>query len=476
MHIGLDFGTTNSGAAVYDGRQVHAFSLDPHSRDPTVMRSALYITREHETYIGQEAIDVYYQQNIGRPSRMSRQWVGEIELTVGDVGTRKGYPIGPTTFVRDVYTLVDELMPGRLLRSLKSGLATPHEGTTLFGRFYELEDLIAVYLRQIRERVEAEAGERVEGVVMGRPVHFEGSSGRQAAYDQRAEERLRRAALAAGYPEVRFELEPVAAALHYERRLGETEQNVLVFDFGGGTLDITVARVGGSRAARVGGRGTGRAGAQGARKVYATGGLAIAGDTFDTAIIEGLLLDHFGRGTTWGEDAAPFPDHYTDALVQWQTIPELGRPETIRFLQTAQATSNHPDRLRALESLLTHNYAVHMVDEVEGAKVELSTSPFSQIRLNGENLDLWQPITRSQFETLIAGHARQIQACLLDTVERSGLRRDEIDAVVRTGGSAQIPLFVAMLERLFGAERVVEADVFNSVTAGLAIRASLARF
>ena len=109
MHIGLDFGTTNSGAAFFDGQQVRAFALDPHSRDPTVLRSTLYVTREHEAFVGQEAIDVYYEQNIGRPSRLARQWVGEIEMTVGDVGTRKGYPIGPTTYVRDVYTVVDEL-------------------------------------------------------------------------------------------------------------------------------------------------------------------------------------------------------------------------------------------------------------------------------------------------------------------------------------------------------------------------------
>jgi hypothetical chaperone protein len=461
MQIGLDFGTTNSGAAFFDGERVHAFALDPHSRDPSVLRSTLYVTREHEAFIGQAAIDVYYEQNIGRPSRLARQWVGEIELTVGDVGTRKGYPIGPTTYVRDVYTVVDELQPGRLLRSLKSGLATPHEGTTIFGRFYQLEDLIAVFLRNIRERVEAEAGQAVEGVVMGRPVHFEGSSGRQDEYDRRAEERLRRAALSAGFPEVRFALEPVAAALHYERRI-RAPQNVLVFDFGGGTLDITVMRVG----------------EPGARAVYANGGLAIAGDAFDQAIIEGLLLEHFGRGTTWGEDralgasASRFPDHYTDALVQWQNVPALSRPDTIRFLQTARRTSNHPDRLRALESLLTNNYAVHMVDEVEGCKIELSDRPFGQIRLEGKDLDLWQPVTRTQFETLIAGHARQIEGCVTDTVQRSGLGYDRIDAVVRTGGSAQIPLFVAMLERLFGPEKVVQADVFNSVTAGLAIRAA----
>jgi len=462
MHIGLDFGTTNSGAAVFDGRQVHAFALDPHSRDPTVLRSTLYVTREHEAFVGQEAIDVYYEQNIGRPSRLARQWVGEIELTVGDVGTRKGYPIGPTTYVRDVYAVVDELQPGRLLRSLKSGLATPHEGTTIFGRFYELEDLVALFLRQIRERVEAEAGQPVEGVVMGRPVHFEGSSGRQDDYDRRAEERLRRAALAAGYPEVTFELEPVAAALHYEQRVQEP-QDILVFDFGGGTLDITVMRV----AAQHRGDAQGRH-----RSVYANGGLAIAGDTFDQAIIEGLLLEHFGRGTTWGEDQARFPDHYTDALIQWQNVPSLSRPDTIRFLQTAQRTSNHPDRLRALESLLANNYAVHMVDEVEGSKIDLSTVPFAQIRVEGKNLDLWQAITRTQFETLIAEHARKIKECVIDTLQRSGLSGDQIDAVVRTGGSAQIPLFVAMLERLFGPDKVVQADVFNSVTAGLAIRAA----
>jgi hypothetical chaperone protein len=457
MRIGLDFGTTNSGAAALDGQRVHAFALDPHSRDPAVIRSAMYITREHEVYIGQEAIDVYYRQNIGRPSRMGRRYVGEIELTVGDVGTVKGYPIGPTTYVRDVYALVDELQPGRLLRSLKSGLATPHEGTTIYNRYYELEDLIALYLRTLRERIEAEAGQAVEGVVLGRPVHFEGSSGRQETYDRRAEERLRHAALAAGYGEVTFELEPVAAALHYERTI-DRPQNVVVFDFGGGTLDITVMRVGRQPAGR--------------RRLYATGGLAIAGDVFDQTIIEGLLLDHFGRGSTWGEEGMPFPDRYTEALVHWQTVPELSRPETLRFLQTARLTGSHPTRVRALESLLVHNYAIHLVDEVEQAKIALSTNPFALIRLSGEDLNIWQPITRSQFEVLIAGAARRIEDCLTDTVRRSGLRPDEIDAVVRTGGSAQVPLFVEMLDRLYPG-KVVQADVFSSVTAGLAIRASM---
>jgi hypothetical chaperone protein len=419
MRIGLDFGTTNSGAAVFDGQNVHILPLDPLSHDPGVIRSTLYITRDHQAFIGQEAIDTYYRQNTGRPSRMVRQYVGEIELTFAEVGT----------FVKDVYVLVDELTPGRLLYSLKSELTSGYEGTTIFGRYYELEELIARYLREIRHRVEAETGQAVDGVVLGRM---------------------------AGLRDIAFELEPVAAALHYELT-AKRPQNVIVFDFGGGTLDITVIRIG--------------EGERRQRHVFATGGVGIAGDVFDRRIIEGLMLDHFGRGSTWGEDAAPFPNQYTDALVDWQTIPELGRPETLHFLELAQINGSHPSRVRALESLLINNYAIRLIDEVERAKVALSTAHFALIRLTGQDMDVWQPLTRSQFEAIIAEAARRIEACLLDTLERSGLRVDEVDAVVRTGGSAQIPYFIEMMGRMFDPDRVVLSDVFSGVTAGLAIRA-----
>ena len=66
-----------------------------------------------------------------------------------------------------------------------------------------------------------------------------------------------------------------------------------------------------------------------------------------------------------------------------------------------------------------------------------------------------------------------IEACLLDTLSRSGLETGEIDAVVRTGGSAQIPRFAAMLGRMFGLDKVILSDTFSSVAAGLAVRAEI---
>ncbi len=444
MRIGLDFGTTNSGAAFFDGRQVHLFPLDPAAAFPSVVRSVLYVQRDHRVLIGREAIDTYYRQNSGRPVKIVRQYVGQLEQVYSD-----GLQV-----IEDVFARIDELSPGRLLRSLKSELATGYEGTTIFGRVYQLEELIAIYLREIRRRVEMEIGEKVEAVVLGRPVNFVGSD--ELAHNARAEARLRGAAERAGFRQVAFELEPVAAALHYELSTAEP-QNIIIFDFGGGTLDVTVMRVG----------------RPGERRLFAVGGVGVAGEVFDRRIIEGLLLDHFGSGSTWGEEAIPFPSQYTDALLNWQTILELHRPETLHFLRQAQATGSHPSRVRALEALVVNEEGVRLFDEVERAKIALSASRLAQIRLASEEINIWQPLTRSQFEALIARETARVEECVLDTLARSGLNEGQIDAVVRTGGSAQIPGFIDLLGRLFGPEKVVLSDVFSGVTAGLAIRARM---
>jgi hypothetical chaperone protein len=199
----------------------------------------------------------------------------------------------------------------------------------------------------------------------------------------------------------------------------------------------------------------------------------VAGDVFDHRIVSGALLDHLGRGSTWGENAIPFPTQYTDALLNWQTILELHRPETLHFFRQAQATGSHPARIRALESLVVNDEGVRLFDEVERAKIALSVARFALIRLTGEEIDIWQPLTRSQFEGFITQETGRIEECVLDTLARSGLEAAEIDAVVRTGGSAQIPSFIEMLGRLFAPEKVVLSEVFSGVTAGLAIRAEV---
>jgi len=441
MRIGMDFGTTNSGIAVYDGDRVHVIQLDP-DVNSNVMRSVIYLTRDHEVIVGQHAIELYNTQNINRERRMVRKTVGHVAMDFAD-GLRAE---------TDVHIMVDELEPGRLLRSLKSALATNYTGTRLFGREYMLEQLIAMYLRTARERASEALGEDITEVVMGRPVHF--VSAESDEDDDRAEGRLRKAAELAGFTQVWFEFEPIAAAKHFALSIPQA-QHVLVYDFGGGTLDLTVMRL------------APRAKAE----VLAIGGVGIAGDRFDQRIVEGTLLPHFGQDVTWGDKHLPVPRTLTEQITAWEGLPALATLEVRSFLHRMQAQCSAPARLYALESLIFNFYGFALFESVEGIKRSLSSVPFAALHFEGTDIDIWQPVTRSQFESLTSAEWRRIREAVIDVVKRSGLEPKHIDAVVRTGGSSSIPASLTLLSDIFGADKLMTEDLFAGVTSGLGISA-----
>ncbi len=437
--IGIDFGTTNSSAAIYDGQSVRMLPIDRCGDTPEVVKTILYITRDGKQSIGEEAVRSYQQDNIGRARRFVKKWVGEISYRGADM-----------FYVTDVYAYVDELSPGRLLQYLKTALRMPgYGGTSVFGQRYSAEDLATVYLRALKERVETLLERPVERAVLGRPVHM--ASDAQA--DAQAEGRLRSAARRAGFTDVQLELEPVAAALEYESRVKRAE-NVLIFDFGGGTLDITVIRIGDKEP-----------------HVFSTGGIDVAGSNFDTAIVRAKLLAHFAYGTHYGQDRRPFPRDIVEQVCDWQTLAALGTLEMKGFFDRASAASDHPARVENLESLIFNEYGYSLYSQVEQAKISLSTHYAAAVELRGEGISVWQMLTRAQFEAIIANYRRQVEDCLLETVRASGLGLEQIDRVVATGGSSSIPCFSQMLASLFGPARLVKTSVFTSVTAGLAIKA-----
>ena len=200
MILGMDFGTTNSGAAVYDGRQVRLLPLDPASASPHVARTALYVTNDQKIAIGRQAINRYFDDNAGRPVKMKKVWVGEVEVYGADM-----------FYIADVYAWTDVLSPGRLFLSIKSGLRDPEYQGTVVGQFYySLENLIAIYLSLARMRAERLLGQEVREVVLGRPVRF--SIDPQA--DALAQRRLLESAFRAGFERVYLQKEPIAAAYH----------------------------------------------------------------------------------------------------------------------------------------------------------------------------------------------------------------------------------------------------------------------
>ncbi|MBX3065275.1 MAG: Hsp70 family protein [Anaerolineae bacterium] len=322
----------------------------------------------------------------------------------------------------------------------------------IYGKEYSLEAMIALYLRAARERAEELVGDSIHDVVLGRPVHF--VSAETDADDQRAESRLRQAAKLAGFSQVSFEFEPVAAARHYAQSVSKA-QNILVYDFGGGTLDLTVMHVEPNKTP----------------DILSIGGVGIAGDRFDQRIVENALLPHFGSTVTWGDKKLPVPRNLVEQVTAWEGLAQLATPETRGFLQRMQADCSAPARLFALESLIFNFYGFALFETVEGSKRRLSTNNFDEIRFTGVDIDLWHLITRTQFEQYAMTEWRLIREAINDTVKRSGLTPERIDAVVRTGGSSSIPFGLEMLTELFGEGKLVVEDLFTGVTAGLAIRA-----
>lgn len=438
LNVGIDFGTSNSGVAIYRSGKIQLLPVDPKNLTPEVVKTILYITRDDKSYIGQEAVELYYRHNVNRRRQYVKKRVGEIEYRGSDM-----------FYVMDVFTLVDELQPGRLLQYIKTALRTENfDGTMVFDRYYSTGDLVTLYLRHLKERSEAILGEPITGVTLGRPVKFS----LKPDLDKKSEDTLRQAAYSAGFKDVALELEPVAASLFYEQKLS-TPENVLIFDFGGGTLDITITRLGDSHG----------------RKVYANGGVDIAGSDFDRTIIQKRMLPHFGKGMI---------DHRHDlmelvhAISDWMALPELSVPKARVQLTQAIQNGEAPVRLKRLEALIFNDLAFSFYNAVEAAKITLSSQGASVINLQETDIDVWELYTRVQFEKDIHGYQERIEEILFETMAASGLDFKEIDAVVTTGGSSNIPAFSVMLNQLFGKERVKSSNAFSSVTAGLGILAA----
>lgn len=441
MHIGLDFGTTTTVASVFDGREVRLLPLDPADATPAVMRSMLLISRDGEILVGREAVDAYTAANVGRAIQYEEVYVGTIEMTFDRVGT----------MIKDVHAFVDANSPARLFQSLKTALRDPsYTATDVFGTRMRIEEIAAVYLREVRRRIEGHLGAPVTSLTVGRPVHFTGT----VEGDALVEGRMREACALAGFPSVRFVPEPVAAAYAYWRQIGEP-RTVFVFDFGGGTLDTTVMLLEPGSAP----------------EVLATGGVSIGGDLLDSRIVTGALLPYFGQGATLGPRRLPLPAFIHEHLADWQSIIELNRPGRWEVIEQAVAMGDRPRELRALRALVRNNYGLLLFSEVERAKRLLSGEPVAEVALDVPEISFRHELPRLEFERLIGAEVRAIAACVDETLRAAGARPRDIDVALRTGGSSRIPRFVRLLAERFGAEKLHAMDAFTSVGAGLGVAA-----
>ncbi|MCP4361100.1 MAG: Hsp70 family protein, partial [Chloroflexi bacterium] len=456
MHIGIDFGTTNTTAALFNGRDLQFIPLDPANKDSYLLRSMIYMTRQQETILGINAVQTYLHDNTGRIARLEEKVVGTIENTVSRISRHPTEPDGPIVIVYDVTIEEDVGAPGRLLQSIKTGLRDPdYTGTSIYDRYYTLPELIGILLRHVREKAEQQLGTAVTAVTLGRPVKFSST----AETDSFAETRLREAAQLAGFEQIQFEKEPVAAALFYTQHI-YSPQTLLVFDFGGGTLDLTVMRV------------NERANGHADTHILATQGVLVGGDDLDSAIMRGRVGQYFGAASSIDQQGHPFPAHLSGRLDRWQTIPELSKTENISIIRKARVNGNNAAAFAALECLARKNYGFPLFEEIERTKRQLTNQEEAYLQMQQEEIDLAVSLTRREFQAMIVAEIAAVQLGVDETLRKASLTADQIDVVVTTGGSSLIPVFQNILQRRFAAAELVHSDTFGSVAAGLALRAA----
>jgi len=397
--VGIDFGTTNSAVAIADDAgnvQLVPLTGAPH------WRTVLYFEPGGALTAGGPAIARYVE-------------------TEGD---------------------------GRLIQSIKSHLASAtFSRTTIFGRRWQLEDMIAAYLRQIRAAAPIDLGTRA---VVGRPVRYWGAQTPED--DARAVGRMRDALGKAGFDEVVFEYEPVGAAARYAARL-EREEQIVVADFGGGTTDFSVVRVP---------SGT----------VLATGGIGVSGDAFDARVIDAIVAPALGRGSRYRDEMggeAPVPAWIYGHLRRWHYLSFLKEESTLRLLARVAQGANEPVQIDRLLRVIDEDLGMGLHRAVEGAKVRLSTRDDDRVALDAIELDL--AITRPSFEGWLADDLAAIDRVLDDVLARAGVTAGDIDRVFATGGTSLVPVVRERLAARFGADKLVGGEELTSVAWGLAARA-----
>ncbi len=422
--LGLDFGTTNSAIALVDGEGRSRLARFDADDGPTeTFRSVLYFEEDEDD-------------------------------------GRTHVHAGPNAIAR---YLTSEEKNGRLVQSLKSFLASRlFSATNVMGRVYRLEDLIALLLRPLREQAEERFGVAVERVVAGRPVRFVGAESDED--EELAMTRLTAALHNAGFRHVTFEYEPVGAAYHYEQGL-ERDELILIADFGGGTSDFSLLRVGPSFA------GEGRR----AESILGHDGVGLAGDAFDGKLVRHLVAPRLGRGAEFRSmmgRVLPVPAWIYGHLERWHHVSLLKSRKTLQLLLDLRREALEPEKLEALIHVVRSDLGFLLYRATEHAKRTLSDEARATFRFQHEHVGIAALVPRTRFEEWIAEELVRIEACVDGLLERSGIAPGEVDRVFLTGGSSFVPAVRALFLSRFGEARVTSGAELTSVASGLALRAA----
>lgn len=367
--IGIDLGTTNSVAAYWKGRRARVIENEYSSFTPSVVWIENGIER-----VGRDAKD-----------RLATGSPNIIYSIKRFIGVDYDDPNAQHAIRRSAYET----------RRAENGEVE----VLLDGGYYSPIQISAMILKQVKRDAEIKLGEEVTHAVITVPAYF----------GQRQKNATREAGQLAGLIVPRIIPEPTAAALAFglEEDMNEP-QDVLVYDFGGGTLDVAILSIIDNNF----------------DVLNIDGDRFLGGDDFDNLLVN-EMLDHIKREHRVDLSTDPVAHMRLKSLAERVKI-ELSRQDESRVIGDA-------------------------ITQVNGKPINLSLT-----------------ITRTQFETLITPLVEKSLDIVHRALEGAGIRPGDLDRVLLVGGSTRVPLIRHKLREVFGDKIQIDVDPMQCVGLGAA--------
>lgn len=406
----VDFGTSNSLLSyVSNDGKIVPVPLDINSS--LVLRSLIYTPEKNKWFFGNEAINEYVNHE------------GE----------------------------------GRFFRSIKKFLPEPgYTGTSVFNRNMNISEMVAVFLGEMRRRANKYTNVDVDKIILGRPALYS----LDKEQDKLAEDRMRKGAELAGYKEIIFCPEPVAAGLDYTTS-AQDERVVLITDFGGGTSDFTLMKV--------------RHNEYSQDDILGLSGIFVAGDVLDGVMMRDFIAPHFGSQYEYqipgGTNILKFPKNLLKKICSPAHITHLREKDTWEFLQHIKKfalSETEQTRMQNLFTLVECQLGFPLFHEIEKTKIGLGKSPVVDFHYNHLDINITQPVSQNGYRESVTLTVTEVMDTMMEVFTQSGLTPDKVDQVIMTGGTSQFPLIQEKLKSTFGQEKLKEHNIYQSVVNGLA--------
>jgi len=411
--IGLDFGTTNSVVALGDEGRSELLEFDaPGARAP-IFRSALCFWHD-DAVKGGLASDA-----------------------------------GPWAIAEYLEYPTDS----RFLQSFKTVAASQSfEQATIFSKRYRFEDLGRLFLERMIGHAGGRLDDRPPCIIVGRPVEYAGSRPNEALARERYDAMFR------GFGgEIHYVYEPLGAAYSYAARL-EEPATVLVADFGGGTSDFSVVRIG--------------ARGETPRCVpLGHAGVGIAGDRLDLRLLDRLVLPMLGKGGDYRsfDKLLEIPRSWFNDFADWSRLALMRNAKTLAELARLRRAAVDGEAIARMIAVIEGELGFPLYEAVGRTKRALSVAEAAPFRFESEGLKIDFEVSRASFEEWIAEDVARMASAVDRALDAAGIDAVAIDRVFLTGGTSLVPCIRRIFAERFGEDRIESGGELTSIAHGLAL-------